>query len=45
MKMDGHHRVRNLCVKDLLITYAVPWKGTVPWRVGIPPGKLSLQMG
>ena len=27
----------------LLITYRVPWKGTVPQRVRIPPGKLSLQ--
>ena len=26
-----------------LITYGVPWKGTVPQRVRIPPGKLSLQ--
>ena len=26
-----------------LITYRVPWKGTVPQRVRIPPGKLSLQ--
>ena len=24
-------------------TYRVPWKGTVPQRVRIPPGKLSLQ--
>ena len=24
-------------------TYGVPWKGTVPQRVRIPPGKLSLQ--
>ena len=29
--------------KPLLITYRVPWKGTVPQRVRIPPGKLSLQ--
>ena len=26
-----------------LITYGVPWKGTVPQRVRNPPGKLSLQ--
>ena len=26
----------------VLITYCVPWKGTVPQRVRIPPGKLSL---
>ena len=26
-----------------LITYRVPWKGTVPQRVRIPPGELSLQ--
>ena len=29
--------------KEDLITYRVPWKGTVPQRVRIPPGKLSLQ--
>ena len=29
--------------KHVLITYGVPWKGTVPQRVRIPPGKLSLQ--
>ena len=29
--------------KPDLITYRVPWKGTVPQRVRIPPGKLSLQ--
>ena len=29
--------------RALLITYRVPWKGTVPQRVRIPPGKLSLQ--
>ena len=29
--------------KTVLITYRVPWKGTVPQRVRIPPGKLSLQ--
>ena len=29
--------------KGFLITYRVPWKGTVPQRVRIPPGKLSLQ--
>ena len=28
---------------DFLITYRVPWKGTVPQRVRNPPGKLSLQ--
>ena len=28
---------------SLLITYGVPWKGTVAQRVRIPPGKLSLQ--
>ena len=26
-----------------LAAYGVPWKGTVPQRVRIPPGKLSLQ--
>ena len=25
------------------IAYGVPWKGTIPQRVRIPPGKLSLQ--
>ena len=30
-------------VSHFLITYRVPWKGTVPQRVRIPPGKLSLQ--
>ena len=30
-------------IKYFLITYGVPWKGTVPQRVRIPPGKLSLQ--
>ena len=28
---------------SFLITYGVPWKGTVAQRVRIPPGKLSLQ--
>ena len=32
-----------LAAKVDLITYRVPWKGTVPQRVRIPPGKLSLQ--
>ena len=32
-----------LFANRLLITYGVPWKGTVPQRVRIPPGKLSLQ--
>ena len=32
-----------LRLKADLITYRVPWKGTVPQRVRIPPGKLSLQ--
>ena len=31
------------CASLDLITYRVPWKGTVPQRVRIPPGKLSLQ--
>ena len=26
-----------------LTGYGVPWKGTIPQRVRIPPGKLSLQ--
>ena len=34
---------RHATAKELLITYRVPWKGTVPQRVRIPPGKLSLQ--
>ena len=38
--LDGLHKSG---VKVLLITYRVPWKGTVPQRVRIPPGKLSLQ--
>ena len=37
-------RVRSASdATPLLITYRVPWKGTVPQRVRIPPGKLSLQ--
>ena len=31
------------CANNFLITYRVPWKGTVSQRVRIPPGKLSLQ--
>ena len=30
-------------IRAFLITYGVPWKGTVPQRVRNPPGKLSLQ--
>ena len=36
-------KAAGLNVKFILITYRVPWKGTVPQRVRIPPGKLSLQ--
>ena len=39
----GYSRVVNNVASIILITYRVPWKGTVPQRVRIPPGKLSLQ--
>ena len=36
---DGNRRPR----REYQDKYRVPWKGTVPQRVRIPPGKLSLQ--
>ena len=39
----GRHSTCAMAPKPYLITYRVPWKGTVPQRVRIPPGKLSLQ--
>ena len=41
IRVESEWTVGNLI--DFLITYGVPWKGTVPQRVRIPPGKLSLQ--
>ena len=44
VRIPAHNEIlRGRQAKILLITYRVPWKGTVPQRVRIPPGKLSLQ--
>ena len=40
---DSMAEVKRVPANDDLITYGVPWKGTVPQRVRIPPGELSLQ--
>ena len=40
---DGGPTLAERVARRHLITYRVPWKGTVPQRVRIPPGKLSLQ--
>ena len=42
--LDLHEKKQGYWdIRKFLITYGVPWKGTVPQRVRIPPGKLSLQ--
>ena len=41
--LDSVDETRLKDPRAFLITYRVPWKGTVPQRVRIPPGKLSLQ--